>query len=99
MTECGSFCDLEWARGRTCIRVVCFCEYGSNKSVAVAIALHAVYLKMGFNSLGPWHMSEHESWSDCWQTYKDVEAQITLLAPHYREFDATRAAARANPSQ
>ena len=99
MTECGSRAELEWARGQTCIRVMCICEDGRNKSVVVATALQAVYLKMGFNSLGPCHMSEHESWSDCWQTYKDVEEQITLLAHHYREFDATRAAARANPSQ
>ena len=99
MTECGSRAELEWARGQTCIRVMCICENGRHKSVAVATALQAVYLKMGFNSLGPCHMSEQESWSDCWQTYKDVEEQITLLAPRYREFDATRAAARANPSQ
>ena len=99
MTECGSRAELEWARGQTCIRVMCICENGRHKSVAVATALQAVYLKMGFNSLGPSHMSEHESWSDSWQTYKDVEEQITFWAHPYREFDATRTAARANPSQ
>ena len=101
MTECGSRAELEWARGQTCIRVMCICENGRHKSVAVATALQAVYLKMGFNSLGPRHMSQQESWSDnshYWQTCKDLEEQITLLAHHYREFDATRAAARANPS-
>ena len=99
MTECGSRAELEWARGQTCIRVMCICENGRHKSVAVATALQAVYLKMGFISLGPCHMSGQESWSETWQIYKDVEEQITLLAHHYREFDATRAAARANPSQ
>ena len=99
MTECGSRAELEWARGQTCIRVMCICENGRHKSVAVATALQAVYLKMGFISFGPCHMSGQESWSETWQIYKDVEEQITLLAHHYREFDATRTAARANPSQ
>ena len=98
MTECGSRAELEWARGQTCIRVMCICEDGRHKSVVVATALQAVYLKMGFNSLGPRHMSQEE-WLPDWLRCKAVEEQITLLAPHYREFDATRAAARANPSQ
>ena len=99
MTECGSRAELEWARGQTCIRVMCICEDGRNKSVVVATALQAVYLKMGFNSLGPCHMSQEESWSDSWLRCKDVEKQITFLAHHFREFDATRAGARANPFQ
>ena len=99
MTECGSRAELEWARGQTCIRVMCICEDGRHKSVVVATALQAVYLKMGFNSLGPCHMSQEESWSDSWLRCKDVEQQITFLAHHFREFDATRAGARANPFQ
>lgn len=99
MTECRSRAELEWARGQTCIRVMCICENGRHKSVAVATALQAVYLKMGFISFGPNHWSEQQSWSETWQIYKDVEEQITLLAHHYREFDATRTAARANPSR
>jgi len=43
---------------------------------------------MGFISFGMCHMSGQESWSETWQIYKDVEEQITLLAHHYREFDA-----------
>ena len=85
MTECGSRAELEWARGQTCIRVMCICENGRHKSVAVATALQAVYLKMGFISFGPCHMSEQESWSETWQIYKDVEEQITLLEVYYRE--------------
>ena len=105
MTECRSRAELEWARGQTCIRVVCICEHGRHRSVAVASALQAVYLKVGFNSLGPYHMSQAESWSDICQTCKDCrpnyhkEELFTLLAHHYREFDATRTAARANPSR
>ena len=105
MTECGSRAELEWACGQTHIRVMCICENGRHKSVAVATALQAVYLKVGFNSLGPYHMSQAESWSDICQTCKDCrpnyhkEELITLLAHHYREFDATRTAARANPSR
>ena len=99
MIECGSRAELEWACGQTHIRVMCICENGRHKSVAVAIALQAVYLKMGFNSLGPCHMSQEESWSDSWLRCKDVEKQITFLAHHFREFDATHTAARANPSQ
>ena len=88
MTECGSRAELEWACGQTHIRVMCICENGRHKSVAVATALQAVYLKMGFISFGPCHMSEQESWSETWQIYKDVEEQITLLADHYRRSDA-----------
>ena len=98
MTECGSRAELEWARGQTCIRVMCICEDGRNKSVVVATALQAVYLKMGFNSLGPRHMSQEE-WSPDWLRCKAVEEQITFWAHHFREFDATHTAARANPSQ
>ena len=88
MIECGSRAELEWACGQTHIRVMCICENGRHKSVAVATALQAVYLKMGFISLGPCHMSEHESGSETWQIYKDVEEQITLLEVYYRRSDA-----------
>ena len=64
---------------------MCICENGRHKSVAVATALQAVYLKMGFISLGPNHWSEQQSWSETWQIYKDVEEQITLLEVYYRE--------------
>ena len=105
MIECGSRAELEWACGQTHIRVMCICENGRHKSVAVATALQAVYLKMGFISFGTCHMSQQESWSDICQTCKDCrpnyhkEELITLLAHHYRELDATRTAARGNPSQ
>ena len=101
MTECGSRAELEWARGQTCIRVMCICENGRHKSVAVATALQAVYLKMGFNSLGPRHMSLQQPWSynsHYWQTCKDLEEHFTFMAHHCKDFAATRAAARANPS-
>ena len=77
---------------------MCICEDGRHKSVVVATALQAVYLKMGFNSLGPWHMSQEE-WLPDWLRCKAVEEQITFWAHHFREFDATHTAARANPSQ
>ena len=88
MIECGSRAELEWACGQTHIRVMCICENGRHKSVAVATALQAVYLKMGFISFGPNHWSEQQSWSETWQIYKDVEEQITLLEVYYRESDA-----------
>ena len=99
MNECRAHVEVLWAHGQTCIRVMCICENGRHKSVAVATALQAVYLKMGFNSLGPRHMSQEEWLPDSWLRCKAVEEQITFWAHHFREFDATHTAARANPSQ
>ena len=105
MNECRSRAELLWARGQTCIRVVSVCGHDRHRSVAVSSALQAVYLKVGFNSLGPYHMSQAESWSDICHTCKDCrpnyhkEELFTSLAHHYREFDATRTAARANLSR
>ena len=65
MNECRSRAELVWAHGQACIRVVCICCHGRHRSVAVSSILKAVYLKEGFNSLGPFHFSKRDMWDVC----------------------------------
>ena len=53
--ECRSRCELLWAGGQECIRVVCICDLGTRTrpSTVVASTLQAVYLQAGYNSIGP----------------------------------------------
>ena len=53
--ECRSRCELLWAGGQECIRVVCICDQGTrtSPSIVVASTLQAVYLQAGYNSIGP----------------------------------------------
>ena len=89
MNECRSRAELVWAHGQACIWVVCICGHGRHRSVAVSSALQALYLKVGFNSLGPHHMSRAEWWSGICHTCKDcrpnyhTEELFTSLAHQY----------------
>ena len=88
VNECRSRGELLWAGGQACIRVVCICVQGRHRSVAVSSTLRAVYLKVGFNSLGPFHFSKRD-WSGMCHTCKHSKSNdhkeelFTSLAHQY----------------
>ena len=63
--------DELWASGRTTVRVMCICENGVHKSVAVAAIMQEVYHQEGYNSKGPHHISRCDPLpSMCWRCGK-----------------------------
>ena len=62
-----------WASGQNTIHVICISDQGVHRSVSVSSALQFVYLKLGFNSLGPYHMSRGHRWSDICHTCKECK--------------------------
>ena len=71
------------------IRVMCICGEGKHRSVGVSSTLRSVYLRLGFNSLGPFHFSELEGgWRGMCRTCKHCKpnaykgAMVTALAHH-----------------
>ena len=88
MHECRDQAYLLCACDQNTIRVMCVCGQGRHRSVGVASTLRSVYLKLGFNSLGPFHFSKG-SWRDLCHTCKHCkpnvykEAMTTLLAQHF----------------
>ena len=67
MKQCRKAAFLLWASGHDTVRVMCVCEGGMLKSVAVAALLQAVYRQEGFNSSGPHHLSKCDALpSICW---------------------------------
>ena len=73
MNECRDQASSLWASGQNTIRVMCISDQGRHRSVAVSSALQSVYLKLGFNSLGPYHMSRGHWWSGICHTCKDCK--------------------------
>ena len=60
--------DRLWASGRTTVRVMCICEKGVQKSVAVAAIMQDIYHQEGYNSKGPYHISRADPLpSMCWK--------------------------------
>ena len=86
MDECRDEAFSRWASGQTTIRVMCICGQGRHRSVAVSSILKAVYLKMGFNSRGPTHLSKEDWWPGMCHTCEHCkpnaykEAMTTALA-------------------
>ena len=63
--------DELWASGRTTVRVLCICENGVHKSVAVAAIMQEIYHQEGYNSKGPHHISRCDPLpSMCWRCGK-----------------------------
>ena len=63
--------DELWASGRTTVRVMCICENGVQKSVAVAAIMQEIYHQEGYNSKGPHHISRCDPLpSMCWRCGK-----------------------------
>ena len=63
--------DRLWASGRTTVRVMCICEKGVQKSVAVAAIMQEIYRQEGYNSKGPHHISRCDPLpSMCWRCGK-----------------------------
>ena len=73
MKECRDQAAALWASGQNTIRVMCISDQGRHRSVAVSSALQFVYLNLGFDSLGPYHMSRGHWWSDICHTCKDCK--------------------------
>ena len=73
LKECRDQAAGLWASGQNTIRVICISDQGMHRSVSVSSALQFVYLKLGFNSLGPYHMSRGHWWSDICHTCKDCK--------------------------
>ena len=60
-----------WASGRTTVRVMCICEKGVQKSVAVAAIMQEIYHQEGYNSKGPHHTSRCDPLPGmCWRCGK-----------------------------
>ena len=62
MKKCSERIERNLQMGKHTIRVVCLCSQGRHRSVAVASTLQAVYEKMGYNSIGPTHLSKDDWW-------------------------------------
>ena len=63
--------DELWASGRTTVRVLCICENGVHKSVAVAAIMQEIYHQEGYNSKGLRHISRCDPLpSMCWRCGK-----------------------------
>jgi len=62
ISSCREQAEKLWARGHLRVRVVCVCNQGRHRSVAVSAILQAVHSQMGFNSKGPNHLSEKSWW-------------------------------------
>ena len=83
--ECHEQASSLWASGQNTIRVMCISDQGRHRSVAVSSTLRSVYLKLGFNSLGPIHFCKGSWWGMC-HTCKDCkpnaynEGMTTALA-------------------
>ena len=89
MDECRDHAYSLWACGQNNIRVMCICGEGKHRSVGVSSTLRSVYLRLGFNSLGPFHLSELEDgWRGMCNTCKHCkpnaykEAMVTALEHH-----------------
>ena len=89
MDECHDQAYSRWACGQNTIRVMCICGEGKHRSVGVSSTLRSVYLRLGFNSLGPFHFSELEGgWRGMCSTCKHCkpnehkEAMVTALEHH-----------------
>ena len=89
MDECRDHAYSLWACGQNNIRVMCICGEGKHRSVAVSSTLRSVYLRLGFNSLGPFHLSELEGgWRGMCNTCKHCkpnaykDAMVTALEHH-----------------
>ena len=59
---CRDQSELLWETGRNDLRVVCVCNQGRHRSVAISSILSAVYREMGFNTSEPTHLSKHSWW-------------------------------------
>ena len=70
---CRNQSELLWDTGRNDLRVVCVCNQGRHRSVAVSSILQAVYDKMGFNSRGPTHLSKRLWWKGICYTCKECK--------------------------
>ena len=85
VNECRDQASSLWASGQNTIRVMCISDQGRHRSVAVSSTLRSVYLKLGFNSLGPTHFCKGSWWGMC-HTCKHCKpngykkAMITALA-------------------
>ena len=67
MKQCRMAAFLLWASGHDTVRVMCVCEGGMLKSVAVAALLQAVHRQEGFDCSGPHHLSKCDALpSICW---------------------------------
>ena len=64
MKQCRKAQFQLWACGQATVRVMCICEGGMLKSMAIAALLHAVYQQEGVNSSGPHHLP-NSSVCDC----------------------------------
>ena len=65
LDECQEQASSLWASGQNTIRVMCVSDQGRHRSVAVSSTLRSVYLKLGFKSLGPTHLSKVTWWGLC----------------------------------
>ena len=90
VNECRDQAFSLWASGQNTIRVMCISDEGRHRSVAVSSTLRSVYLRLGFNSLGPFHFSELEGgWRGMCSTCKHCkpnehkEALLTSLADQF----------------
>ena len=72
MHECRDQAYLLCACDQNTIRVMCVCGQGRHRSVGVSSTLRSVYLKLGFNSLGPTHFCKGSWWGMC-NTCKDCK--------------------------
>ena len=73
MNECRDQASSLWASGQNTIRVMCISYPGRHRSVAVSSTLQSVYLRLGFDSYGPYHMSRRQWWSGICHTCKDCK--------------------------
>ena len=73
MKECLEQAAALWASGANTIHVICISDQGRHRLAAVSSVLQSVYLRLGFDSYGPYHMSGGQWWSGICHTCKDCQ--------------------------